>query len=108
MVPHTAMAVLIKKGIDCSAFTCLFMDSVYGISLPRTARSQYTTGTHINKSQLKQGDLVFFNTTGGISHVGVYLNNNKFVHASTSSGVMISDLDDLYFKKRYVGCRRVK
>lgn len=84
------------------------MDSVYDVSLPRTARSQYYMGTRIRRNQLTQGDLVFFNTTGGISHVGVYLANNKFVHASASSGVMISDLEDVYFKRRYAGAARVR
>jgi hypothetical protein len=97
-----------KSGIDCSAFTCQMLDDVYGISLPRTAREQYKAGDKIFKSSLKNGDLVFFNTSGGISHVGVYLGNNKFIHASTSSGVMISDLDDVYFKRRYVGAARIR
>ena len=97
-----------KKGIDCSAFTCRLMDSVYKITLPRTAKNQYNSSTKVRKQDLKQGDLVFFNTTGGISHVGVYLGNNKFVHASASSGVMISDLDEAYFKRRYIGAARVK
>lgn len=97
-----------KKGIDCSAFTSLLMDSVYDIQLPRTAQNQYNSTSKIKKGDLSQGDLVFFNTTGGISHVGVYLANNKFVHASVSSGVMVSDLDDAYFKRRYVGATRVR
>ncbi len=97
-----------KKGIDCSAFTCLLMDTVYGVTLPRTAKSQYNSNTKIKKDDLKEGDLVFFNTTGGISHVGVYLANNKFIHAAASGGVMISDLDDAYFKKRYVGAARAR
>jgi len=97
-----------KKGIDCSAFTCELMDSVYNITLPRTAKSQYNSNTKVRKEDLAEGDLVFFNTTGGISHVGVYLANNKFVHASASSGVMISDLDDAYFKRRYIGAARPK
>jgi lipoprotein Spr len=97
-----------RQGIDCSAFTAKLMDSVYSVALPRTARTQFTTGPRIKKEQLSQGDLVFFNTTGGVSHVGVYLANKKFVHASTSSGVIISDLDDAYFKRRYVGAIRVR
>ncbi len=100
-----------RNGIDCSAFTSLMMDSIYNVSLPRTSRAQYDVGKRVSKNSLKQGDLVFFNTrsTRGntISHVGVYLNNNKFVHASVSSGVMISDLDDVYFRRRYVGAARL-
>lgn len=97
-----------KKGVDCSAFTCAMMSEVYGLSLPRTSREQYKAGQRVSKPDLMQGDLVFFNTTGGVSHVGVYLHNNKFVHASTSSGVMISDLDDAYFKRRYLGATRLR
>lgn len=97
-----------KKGIDCSAFTSILMDTVYGVNLPRTAKSQYNSNTKIKREDLKEGDLVFFNTTGGISHVGVFLANSKFIHASVSGGVMISDLDDEYFKRRYVGAARVR
>jgi lipoprotein Spr len=97
-----------RAGIDCSAFTTILMDSVYGIALPRTAASQFEMGIRIRKEQLEQGDLVFFNTTGGISHVGVFLANNKFVHAGVSNGVMISDLEDGYYKKRFAGASRVK
>jgi lipoprotein Spr len=84
------------------------MDSVYHVTIPRTAKNQYNAYQKIRKEDLKQGDLVFFNTTGGISHVGVYLANNKFVHAATSGGVMISDLDDSYFQRRYIGAARVR
>jgi len=97
-----------RSGIDCSAFTSLLMDSVFTITVPRTAKAQYDMGAKIQRDFLQQGDLVFFNTTGGISHVGVYLGNNKFVHASTSLGVIISDLDELYYRNRYLGATRVK
>lgn len=97
-----------KKGIDCSAFTLGLAAAVFGISIPRTAREQYEITERIEKYELHEGDLVFFNTRGGISHVGVYIINNKFVHASVSSGVMISDLDDAYFTKRFVGAGRIK
>ncbi len=96
-----------KDGIDCSAFTCFFMSSVYGLSLPRTSREQYTAATRISKEDLTPGDLVFFAARKAISHVGVYVGNNKFAHASTSGGVMISDLDEAYFKKRWAGAGRV-
>lgn len=97
-----------KRGIDCSAFTCQLMNNVYGVALPRTSRDQFEAVSQISKNNLEQGDLVFFNTRGRASHVGVYLGNNKFVHASTSSGVMISDLDDSYFSKRFAGSGRVR
>ena len=60
----------------------------------------------VSRSEAREGDLVFFNTTGGISHVGFYLQNNKFVHASSSDGVTVSDLDEGYWSRRVVGFGR--
>ena len=97
-----------KKGVDCSAFSQFLFVSVYGLSIPRTAREQYNLTSRISRTQLNEGDLIFFNTRGGISHVGVYLQNNKFVHASTSGGVMISDIFDEYWAKKFVGVGRLK
>jgi cell wall-associated NlpC family hydrolase len=97
-----------KKGIDCSAFSSGLMATVFNILIPRTAREQYEITDRIEKYELHEGDLVFFNTHGGISHVGIYLINNKFVHASVTNGVMISDLGESYFVKRYMGAGRVK
>jgi len=97
-----------KKGVDCSAFSQFLFASVYGLNIPRTAREQYKLTDRISRTQLKEGDLIFFNTRGGISHVGVYLQNNKFVHASTSGGVMISDIFDEYWIKKFVGVGRLK
>ncbi len=92
-----------KNGIDCSALTGLLFSTVYGVSLPRTAREQYSKSKKIKRQNLTEGDLVFFNTRGGVSHVGVYLTNDYFVHASTSNGVTISSLNDAYYSKRYIG-----
>lgn len=97
-----------KAGIDCSAFVNTLLAGVYAVNLPRTAREQYAAVTKITNDELSEGDLVFFNTRGGISHVGVYLTNNKFVHASTSGGVMISDLNESYWKARYKGAGRAR
>ena len=80
-----------KDGIDCSALMQILYVTQFGATLPRTAREQYDATQRISRTDLKEGDLVFFNTQGGVSHVGLYLQNNKFVHAS-SSGVTISDL----------------
>lgn len=91
-----------KKGIDCSALTGSLLLAVYGFALPRTAHEQYDATEHIDKDSLKEGDLVFFNTRGGVSHVGLYLENNFFVHASSSQGVTISNLDDQYYSKRFI------
>lgn len=95
-----------KKGIDCSALTGALLLAVYGFNLPRTARQQYNATEHISKDELKEGDLVFFNTHGGVSHVGVYLENNYFLEASTH-GVKISNLDDRYYSKRFICGGRV-
>ena len=96
-----------KDGIDCSAFMQVLFSALYGINLPRTAREQYHLSKRISRTELKEGDLVFFNTTGGVSHVGMYLQNNKFVHAS-SSGVTISDLFDDYWMRKLVGVGRIE
>jgi lipoprotein Spr len=100
-----------KDGIDCSAFASLLMSSVYGInSLPRMSKDQFMTTERVSKKELHEGDLVFFHTYGKkkkkVTHVGVYLCNNKFVHASVS-GVMISDLNVGYYSIHYVGAGRV-
>ena len=97
-----------KTCIDCSAFTSVVLKDVYGIALQRTAQQQYDQSTHISNDALKEGDLVFFHTHGReISHVGIYVANNKFVHASTSGGVTITDLDDKYWHTRYKGAGRI-
>ena len=97
-----------KSGIDCSAFVQAVYQSTFTLLLPRTAREQYRASRIISATELKEGDLVFFNTTGGISHVGIYLRNNKFVHASSSQGVTVSDLFDPYYLKRYIGAGRIE
>lgn len=95
-----------KSGVDCSAFVQSIYSNIFNILLPRTAREQYSATRQLSRDELKEGDLVFFNTIGGVSHVGIYLQNNKFVHAATSEGVMISDLDDNYWSKRFINGSR--
>jgi lipoprotein Spr len=100
-----------KNGIDCSAFVQTFMQYIYGIALARISAEQYKQSKRIHREDLEEGDLVFFVTRGrraGVSHVGIYLCNNKFVHASTSGGVMISSLDEPYYQSHYSGAGRVK
>lgn len=94
-----------KLGIDCSAFVQRLYEKVYQTELVRTANQQFSSSLYIKDwSKLNEGDLVFFKIKSrSISHVGVYLGNGKFVHASTSSGVMISDLKDHYWSKFYAG-----
>ncbi|MGC4036295.1 MAG: NlpC/P60 family protein [Chitinophagaceae bacterium] len=96
-----------KTCIDCSGFVQTFFSSVYGISIPRTSKEQYSFASRISSKKLREGDLVFFNTRGGVSHVGIYLMNNKFVHASTSLGVVISGLDEAYYHKHFIGAGRI-
>ena len=95
-----------KAGVDCSALMQTFFTALYGISLPRTAKEQYNLSRKVSRTDLREGDLVFFNTTGGISHVGMYLQNNRFIHAS-SAGVTISDLFDDYWMRRFIGVGRI-
>lgn len=97
-----------KKGIDCSSFTGLLMGSVFGFALPRTAREQYAICSKLRKDDMLEGDLVFFNTRGGVSHVGVYLGENYFVHSSSTNGVTISSLNEAYYSKRFIGGGRVE
>lgn len=97
-----------KKGIDCSAFVQAVYLSAYAMSVPRTAREQYKYSRIVSATELQEGDLVFFNTRGGVSHVGIYLQNNKFIHASSSQGVTVSDLFEPYYLKRYIGAGRIE
>ncbi|MES2329843.1 MAG: NlpC/P60 family protein [Bacteroidota bacterium] len=95
--------------IDCSAFTQIVLRDVYQVALPRTSQEQYNACEKIELEDLREGDLVFFNTAGNdVSHVGVYLLNNKFVHAATSGGVMISDLNEKYWQPRFRGAGRIR
>lgn len=89
-----------KKGIDCSGFVTRMYEDAYCINLSGGSRDIFTTVKPVEKCDLKEGDMVFFKIKKGqISHVGIYLGNNKFAHASVQSGVIISDLDEDYYKK---------
>jgi cell wall-associated NlpC family hydrolase len=95
------------KGFDCSGYV-QFVFNQHDKTLPRAADVQYKTGKFVLRSQLQPGDLVFFTTyEAGPSHNGIYVGNGQFIHASSSRGVMISKLDDSYWKPRYHGSRRV-
>jgi murein DD-endopeptidase / murein LD-carboxypeptidase len=96
-----------RRGIDCSAFVQRTFHEQFGIDLPRSTAEQKSVGFHVAKSHLKAGDLVLFRSGTRGRHIGIYLGHNRFVHASTSSGVMISSLDDKYWKNRYREGRRV-
>lgn len=91
-----------QKGIDCSGFATEMYKSVYCIQLTGGSRDIYKQVEPISKKKLQEGDLVFFKIRKGkISHVGVYLANNKFAHATTKTGVTISDLNEPYYKKYF-------
>ncbi len=93
------------SGFDCSGFVQHVFASL-GIALPRTADAQYDVG-HRAVGGPHPGDLVFFDTYGGVSHVGIYLGSGRFVHASSSHGVMVSRLSESYWASRYVGAKRL-
>ncbi|OPZ91411.1 MAG: putative peptidoglycan endopeptidase LytE precursor [Firmicutes bacterium ADurb.Bin419] len=97
-----------QSGFDCSGFTHYVMLK-NDIIIPRTASAQYTKGNWVSKSQLKNGDLVFFSTyKSGPSHVGIYIGNNQFIHASSGAGkITISSLSNTYYAQRYIGAKRV-
>ncbi|SDT33081.1 NlpC/P60 family protein [Paenibacillaceae bacterium GAS479] len=93
-------------GFDCSGFVRHIFNQ-FDVKLPRTSKTQAKIGTKVDKSDLRPGDLVFFNTSGkGISHAGIYVGDGKFAHAS-SKGVRYTELSDSYYAKRYVTARRV-
>ncbi len=95
------------KGFDCSGYV-QYVFRAHGISLPRTSKQQYTVGAAVSKTGLKPGDLVFFETGGnGVSHLGIYIGDNQFIHSSTSKGVVITSLSNTYWASRYYGARRV-
>jgi peptidoglycan DL-endopeptidase LytE len=95
-------------GIDCSGFTQAVFRQL-GVSLPRTARAQFGTGSSVSRGNLQSGDLVFFNTLGrGVSHVGVYLGNGQFANANSYNGrTVVESMTTSYWATRYVGARRV-
>lgn len=97
-----------KDGIDCSGFTSRVYQQGADILLPRSTVDQFGVGTKVESDSLLFGDLVFFNTTGrSPSHVGIYIEDGLFAHASVTSGVTISSLESTYYKRRFVGGRRV-
>ncbi len=94
-------------GFDCSGFTQRVFSEYFHHKLPRTTKAMMKTGKKISKKQLKPGDLVFFHPSRRYYHVGIYIGNGAFIHASTSKGVMKSLLTNSYWKKKYIFSRRV-
>jgi peptidoglycan DL-endopeptidase CwlO len=96
------------NGFDCSGFT-QYVFAQYGIVLPREVREQYRLGKSVDAADLAPGDLIFFTTTDpGVSHVGILIGGNQFVHAPSSTGVVrVERLSSSYWSQRYLGARRV-
>jgi hypothetical protein len=96
------------SGIDCSGFTVLAYRDLFGLSLPRTAVEQAESGSEVARAALKTGDLVFFNTGQSKKHVGIYLADDQFIHASLTKGVTLSSLEDSYWQEKYWQARRLQ
>lgn len=96
-----------SSGVDCSALIRNIYRKEFEIDLPRTTVEQIKTGKRVKAKNLKSGDIVFFKTGRRQLHSGIYLRGGKFMHASTSQGVTISEMRNAYWRKRYVRARRV-
>ena len=94
------------RGIDCSGLVVRAFDAA-GVDLPRTAAAQAAAGYHVASRELRSGDLVLFATGGEIGHVGIWIGDGRFIHASTSEGVVEEDLRTRWFADRFVGGRRI-
>lgn len=103
---------LSRKGLDCSGFAYLMYQKIYGKTIPRSTSDLSDMKMHkVSKRNLKAGDLVFFATSGNskkISHVGIYLKDGSFIHASTSRGVIVSHLDEDYYDRTWKKGGRLK
>ncbi|UCB52395.1 MAG: C40 family peptidase [Candidatus Zixiibacteriota bacterium] len=97
-----------KSGMDCSGLVVQVYRKYAGFSLPRSAKKLYQLVKQIHQDDLAYGDLVFFSDGWfSVSHVGIYIDDGQFVHSAKSSGVIVSSLDEKYYKRRYRGARRV-
>ncbi|AUI65746.1 MULTISPECIES: C40 family peptidase [Glaesserella] len=98
-----------RSGVDCSGFMQITFRDLFGIDLPRTTTEQAQEGTRVSKNDIQTGDLVFFKTGRGPNgkHVGVYVKNGQFLHASTKGGVIYSDMDSPYWSKTFWQARRL-
>lgn len=92
---------LSKSGVDCSGLVYLTFRDRFGVQLPRNTKDLAKIGTTVRPNARQSGDLVMFRLNRGLNHVGIYLEEGRFMHASASSGVMISSLDDSYWQKHY-------
>jgi len=99
-----------RAGIDCWGLTSMMYLDVAGISLPHTSEEQFRCGTPVSTNDLRPGDLVFFISLSQhvLDHVGLYLGNTEFIHASPSRGAVVSSLRQDYYEKRFQGANRIK
>jgi len=95
-----------KNGADCSGFVSSIYMEKERMYIPRSTTEEYKMGKEIDRDNLVVGDLVFFGEGRKVNHVGIYVGKGDFIHASTSSGVMISPLEDSYWKPKYIGAKR--
>lgn len=95
-----------KQGIDCSALLMIIMKDQFGIKIPRSTREQFAEGRRVSAKNLLPGDFIFFKTGANTLHVGVLIRPGKFLHASTSNGVIISEMSNPYWRDRIIGFRR--
>ncbi|MCG8607557.1 C40 family peptidase [bacterium] len=98
-----------RHGMDCSGFVSTVYHNAVGVALPRRARDMFDLGVATTQKDLQVGDLVFFEKVKnyGVSHVGIYIGNNQFAHATTSRGVVISTLSEAYYRERFMGARKI-
>jgi len=94
------------SGFDCSGFIATAFDEALGRQLPRSTSQMLAAGDEISRDQLQAGDLVFFRIKGKDQHAGIYMGDNRFIHASTSVGVTHSSLDGYYWRNRFSQARR--
>ena len=95
-----------RSGVDCSGFTKVTFKEIFGRNLPRTASEQSLSGKKVTSGNLKAGDLVFFKRGHNTQHVGIYLENGKFMHASSTHGVSISSMNNQYWKEKFYKATR--
>lgn len=104
--PHR-MGGIGRKGVDCSGLVMQMYKRLFNIQLPRMTNDQVRLGSPVHKSRIQAGDLVFFRPPNKIRHVGIYLGGGDFVHASKSSGVIVSNMNDTFWRNAYWTARRI-
>ncbi len=96
-----------RRGFDCSGFTQKVYENAFQIKLPRTTEEIEKVGKKVSKNKLKPGDLVFFKPSRKYKHVGIYMGDDFFIHSSTSKGVIKSDINNVYWDKKYKYAKRI-